>query len=51
MRALVCTEYGPPENLVLAEWENPQPGKGEVLVEIRAAGINFPDLLVIAGQY
>jgi NADPH2:quinone reductase len=51
MRALVCPEYGPPSSLVLEERPAPRPGKGEVRVEIRAAGINFPDLLSIAGQY
>lgn len=51
MRALVCKEYGPPSNLVLEECPAPRPGAGEVLVGIHAAGINFPDLLVIAGQY
>ena len=51
MRALVCKEYGPPENLVIEERPDPVPGEGEVLVNIKAAGINFPDVLVIAGSY
>jgi len=51
MRALVCSEYGPPEQLVLEERPDPVPGVGEVLVDVRAAGINFPDVLVIAGTY
>jgi NADPH2:quinone reductase len=51
MRALVCSEYGPPEQLVLEERPDPVPGMGEVLVDVRAAGINFPDVLVIAGTY
>ena len=51
MRALVCKEYGPPESLVLEERPDPQPGPGEVRVEVKAAGINFPDVLVIAGNY
>jgi NADPH2:quinone reductase len=51
MRALVCTEYGPPENLLIEEHPDPVPGAGEVLVDIKAAGINFPDVLVIAGTY
>jgi NADPH2:quinone reductase len=51
MRALVCKEYGPPEKLVIEERPDPVPGAGEVLVDIKAAGINFPDVLVIAGTY
>ena len=51
MRALVCKEYGPPESLVLEEHESPAPGKGQILVDVKAAGINFPDVLAIAGKY
>jgi NADPH2:quinone reductase len=51
MKALVCKEYGPPEKLVIEDHADPIPGKGEVLVAIRAAGINFPDLLLMAGKY
>ncbi|MDJ0908074.1 MAG: NADPH:quinone oxidoreductase family protein [Woeseiaceae bacterium] len=51
MRALVCKEYGPPESLVIEEWDDPVAGKGEVLVDVAAAGINFPDVLSIAGKY
>lgn len=51
MRALVCTGYGPPEKLIIEERPDPVPGAGEVLVDVRAAGINFPDVLLIAGTY
>lgn len=51
MRALVCKEFGPPESLVIEERPDPVPGPGEVLVANRAAGINFPDVLAIAGKY
>jgi len=51
MRALVCNEYGPPEKLVIENRRTPAPGENEVLVGIKAAGINFPDLLLIAGKY
>ena len=51
MRALVCREYGPPESLVIEEHDDPVPGSGEILVDIAAAGINFPDVLSIAGKY
>jgi len=51
MRALVCQEYGPPESMVIEELDDPVPGKGQILVDIKAAGINFPDVLAIAGKY
>lgn len=51
MRALVCNAYGPPESLVIEELEDPVPGKGQVVVDVAAAGINFPDVLMIAGKY
>jgi NADPH:quinone reductase-like Zn-dependent oxidoreductase len=51
MRALVITEHGPPEVLRVQERRDPEPGPGEVLVRVRAAGINFADLLARAGLY
>ena len=51
MRALVCNEYGPPESLTIEERDAPQPGPDQVLVDVVAAGINFPDVLAIAGKY
>ncbi|HET6565691.1 MAG TPA: NADPH:quinone oxidoreductase family protein [Xanthomonadales bacterium] len=51
MKALVCREYGPPESLVLEEMPDPVAGPGEVLVDVAAAGMNFPDVLSIAGKY
>lgn len=51
MRSLICKAYGAPESLVLEECDDPIPNDDEVLVDVAAAGINFPDILVIAGQY
>ena len=51
MRAIVCSEYGPPSALVLSELPDPQPGPGQVLVRIHAAGVNFVDALLIGGSY
>jgi NADPH2:quinone reductase len=51
MRALVCNEYGPPESLVIEERQDPAAGEGQILVNVAAAGINFPDVLSIAGKY
>ncbi len=51
MKAIVCREYGDPEDLVLDELPNPAPGPGEVVIKVRAAAVNFPDVLLIAGKY
>lgn len=51
MQALVVQEHGPLETLTLMERPDPVPGPGEVLVDVYAASINFPDLLVINGTY
>ncbi|BCQ06841.1 alcohol dehydrogenase [Mycobacterium heckeshornense] len=51
MRAVVCRRYGPPEDLVLDEVADPTPGPGELVVRVRAAAVNFPDVLLIAGKY
>lgn len=51
MRALVCREYGPPEKLVIEERPDPVPDAGQIQIAVRAAGINFPDVLAIGGNY
>ena len=51
MKALLVREHGPIENVVLGEVPDPAPKAGEVLVDVHAASINFPDLLVIGGSY
>ncbi len=51
MRAVVCREYGPPESLVIEELSSPVPGPGEVIVSVKAASVNFPDVLIIENKY
>ncbi|MEU7813899.1 NADPH:quinone oxidoreductase family protein [Pseudonocardia sp. NPDC049154] len=51
MRALSCVRYGTPEELETVEVPDPTPGPGQILVEVHAAGVNFPDVLMIAGTY
>jgi NADPH2:quinone reductase len=51
MQALIINEHGPLEKLTLGEFPDPIPGTGDVLVEVHAASVNFPDLLVIGGTY
>ena len=51
MRALVCKEYGSPSQLILDDVDDPRPAKGQILIRVKAAGINFPDVLSIEGKY
>ena len=51
MKAMLCKKYGPPESLVLEEYELPPPGEGEVRIRVRCAGVNFPDILITQGKY
>ena len=51
MRAVQCTQWGPPEELVVADVPTPDPKAGEVRVRVAAAGINFPDALIVQGKY
>lgn len=51
MRALVCNEYGAPETLRIEDQDDPVAGDGELVINVAAAGINFPDVLSIAGKY
>jgi NADPH2:quinone reductase len=50
-RAVVCSELGPPERLQLLQLPHKALAPGMVRVELKASGINFPDLLVIEGKY
>ncbi|MCK5442121.1 MAG: NADPH:quinone oxidoreductase family protein [Maribacter sp.] len=51
MKAIRCKTYGPPSSLVLEELESLKPGAREVVVSVKACGINFPDTLIIQGLY
>jgi len=51
MQALICERFGPPEDLVLRQVPVPQPGEGEVRIRVHAAGLNFPDTLIIQDKY
>lgn len=51
MKALLCKSYGPPENLVIEDVPDLEPGSGEAIVEVYAASLNFPDTLQIQGKY
>lgn len=51
MRALISRQVGPPESLELAELPDPVAGEGEVVIAVKAAGVNFPDSLIIEDKY
>lgn len=51
MKAILCKKWGPPETLVLEELPDVVPGDGEVAIDVHAAGVNFPDVLVVQNKY
>ncbi|MDP2409771.1 MAG: NADPH:quinone oxidoreductase family protein [Pseudolabrys sp.] len=51
MKAVVVREYAPFDQIDVGDLPDPAPGKGEVVIDVRAAEVNYPDILVIGGQY
>ena len=51
MKAVVCNAWGMPDTLVVEELPDPAPGPGQVALDVMAAGVNFPDVLIIQGKY
>ena len=51
MKAVLCKAYGMPDTLVVEELEPLHPGRGQVVVGVKACGVNFPDTLIIQGKY
>ncbi|MSQ18581.1 MAG: NADPH:quinone oxidoreductase family protein [Betaproteobacteria bacterium] len=51
MKAVLCKQPGPPSSLVVENIASPQPGPGQLVVTMQAAGVNFPDVLIIQGKY
>src|SRR5258707_10372520 len=51
MRAVLCKDWGPPDSLVVEDVPSPAPGKGQLLVSVKASGVNFPDVLLIQNKY
>jgi NADPH2:quinone reductase len=54
MRALVCAELGPGDGEKLSlqsDWPTPELGEHDVLINVKGAGLNFPDVLIIQGKY
>ena len=51
MKAVLCKAFGPPESLVVEDVPSPAPGPGEAVVAVKAAGVNFPDVLITHGRF
>ncbi len=51
MKAVICRKYGPPESLVFEDVDAPVPGPGQAVVRVRAAAVNYPDVLFLSGGY
>lgn len=51
MKAILCQQFGPPDQLVLTDVPRPKAGAGQVVIRVEACGVNFPDTLIIEGKY
>lgn len=51
MQAVICRRHGAPGDLEVGELEAPSPGPGEVVIDVHACSVNYPDVLMVAGQY
>lgn len=51
MKAVLCKQHGLPETLVMEEVPSPTPGPKEVVISVKACGVNFPDTLIIQNKY
>ena len=51
MKAVLCKQYGPPESLVVEQVPSPKAGPGEAVISVKAASVNFPDVLIIQNKY
>jgi NADPH2:quinone reductase len=51
MKAVLCKQYGPPDSLVVEEVASPRAGAGEAVIAVKAASLNFPDVLIIQNKY
>ena len=50
MKAILCKAYGPPESLAFEDVASPVPKPGEAVVSVKAASVNFPDVLIIENK-
>jgi NADPH2:quinone reductase len=51
MKAVLCKQFGPPDSLLVEDLPSPRAGPGEVVISVKAASLNFPDVLIIQNKY
>ncbi len=51
MKAVLCKSWGPPDALAVEDVPSPSPGRGQILVSVKASGVNFTDVLIVQGKY
>ncbi len=51
MRAVICRAWGAVESLTVEDVAPPAPGRGQVLIEVKATGVNYADSIMVAGKY
>jgi NADPH2:quinone reductase len=51
MKAVLCKQFGPPDSLLVEELPSPRAGPGEAVISVKAASLNFPDVLIIQNKY
>ena len=51
MKAVLCKQFGPPDSLVIEDLPSPKAGAGEAVISVKAASLNFPDVLIIQNKY
>jgi NADPH2:quinone reductase len=51
MKAVLCKQFGPPDSLAIEELASPRAGPGEAVIAVKAASLNFPDVLIIQNKY
>src|SRR5881409_305903 len=51
MRAVICRAWGPVDDLKLGDVAPPTPGPGQLVIDIRATGVNYADSIMVAGRY
>jgi NADPH:quinone reductase len=51
MKAILCQQHGTPETLVYSDIHDPEPNEKEVVIQVKACAVNFPDVLIIQNKY
>src|SRR2546425_1975465 len=51
MRAVMCRAWGPIDDLIVEDVAPPTPGRGQVVINVHATGVNYADSIMVAGRY